>query len=175
MAHDPNISNTRGGPSPLDPNERYVDSTEYSPEAEVDTGGARPDLDMPTGKLIRQRFFKHKLAVISAVFLAFLYLCVPFVEIIAPYDANTRDANHLYAPPQGIHLYHEGSYIGPFVYPTVAQPDLEMFRWEYVENRTEPQKLRFFCSGERYDFWGLVKGDFHLVCPPEDGSGLQFR
>jgi len=170
MAHDPNISKVSDAPSALDPGERYVDSTAYNPDAEVDTGGARPDLDMPTSKLIRQRFFKHKLAVISAIFLIFLYLCVPFVEIIAPYDANTRDANHLYAPPQSVHLYHEGEYIGPFVYPTTAKPDLEMFRWEYVEDRSTPQKLRFFCSGERYEFWGLIKSNFHLVCAPEEGS-----
>jgi len=98
-------------PSPTDPTERYVDGTPYDPTAEADVGGARPDLDMPTSKLIRKRFFKHKLAVISAIFLAFLYLCVPFVELIAPYDANTRDANHIYAPPQSVHLYHEDEYI----------------------------------------------------------------
>jgi len=157
-------------PSPTDPTERYVDGTPYDPTAEADVGGTRPDLDMPTSKLIRKRFFKHKLAVISAIFLAFLYLCVPFVELIAPYDANTRDANHIYAPPQSVHLYHEDEYIGPFVYPTVAKADLETFRWTYTEDRSTPQKLRFFCSGEQYEFWGLFKGSFHLVCAPEDGS-----
>ena len=157
-------------PSATDPDARYIDNEIYHPDAETDTGGARPDLDMPTAKLIRRRFFKHKLAVISAVFLAFLYLCVPFVELIAPYDANTRDANHLYAPPQAVHLYHEGEFIGPFVYPTTAKPDLETFRWNYVEDRETPQKLRFFCSGESYEFWGLIKGSFHFVCPPEEGS-----
>jgi len=163
---------TKGGraPSPIDPGERYVDDAVYDLEAEADIGGARPDLDMPTSKLIRRRFFKHKLAVISAIFLAFLYLCVPFVELIAPYDANTRDAQHLYAPPQGVHLYHEGEFIGPFVYSTTAKPDLEMFRWTYVEDRTEPKKLRFFCSGDDYKFWGLFDADFHIVCPPEDSS-----
>lgn len=157
-------------PSSTDPNERFVDETPYDPAAEVDTGGARPDLDMPTSKLIRKRFFKHKLAVVSAIFLAFLYICVPIVELIAPYDANTRDGDHLYAPPQGIHLYHEGEFLGPFVYPTKAKPDLETFRWTYIEDRTTPQKLRFFCSGEQYEFWGLIKGSFHFVCPPEDGT-----
>jgi peptide/nickel transport system permease protein len=163
---------TKGGraPSAIDPNERYVDDTAYDTDSDVDVGGARPDLDMPTGKLIRKRFFRHKLAVISAFFLAFLYLCIPFVELIAPYDANTRDAVHLYAPPQGVHLYHEGEFVGPFVYPTKAEADLEMFRWTYIEDRSTPQKLRFFCSGEEYEFWGLFKADFHFVCPPEDGS-----
>ena len=84
-------------PSPIDPNARYVDTAPYAPEAEIETGGARPDLDMPTGKLIRRRFLRHRLAVVSALFLAFLYLCIPFVEIIAPYGPNQRDAGHLKA------------------------------------------------------------------------------
>ena len=157
-------------PSSTDPNERYVDETPYDPAAEADVGGARPDLDMPTSKLIRKRFFKHKLAVISALFLGFLYLCLPFVELIAPYDANTRDGNHIYAPPQGIHLYHEGEFLGPFVYPTIATRDMETFQRVYTEDPTRPQKLKFFCSGEPYKFWGLIEGDFHFVCPPDDLS-----
>jgi len=157
-------------PSSTDPNERFVDETPYDPQAETDIGGARPDLDMPTAKLIRKRFFKHKLAVISALFLGFLYLCLPFVEMIAPYDANTRDGHHLYAPPQGVHLFHEGEFLGPFVYPTVATRDMVTFRRVFTEDPTNPQKLRFFCSGEPYKFWGLIDADFHLVCPPEDGT-----
>ena len=158
------------GPSPTDPSARYVDAAPYDPDTETEIGGARPDLDMPTGKLIRRRFLKHRLAVISAIFLAILYLSVPFVEVIAPYDANTRDANHLYAPPQSVHLWHDGAFIGPHVYPTTATPDLENFRWLYEEDRGDPQKLRFFCLGERYEFWGLIEGRFHLVCPPEGGT-----
>ncbi len=30
--------------------------------------------------------------------------------------------------------------------------------------------MRFFCLGEKYQFWGLVEGRFHLVCPPEGGT-----
>ncbi len=153
---------------PIDPNERYVD--ERPDDEVIDTGGARPDLDMPTGKLIRRRFMRHKLAVISGLFLAFLYLCIPFVEIIAPYGPNQRDAEHLYAPPQVVHLFHEGSLVAPFVYPTVAKPDLESFQWKYEEDRTTPQPIRFLCLGEPYQFWGLIEGRFHIVCPPEDGT-----
>ncbi len=157
-------------PSPIDPNARYVDATPWNPDADTDTGGARPDLDMPTGKLIRRRFLKHKLAVVSALFLAFLYLCIPFVEIIAPYDANQRDAQHLFAPPQKVHFFHEGSLVAPYVYATTATADLEKFQWTYTENRSERQNVRFFCLGETYQFWGMIEGRFHLICPPEGGT-----
>jgi peptide/nickel transport system permease protein len=32
------------------------------------------------------------------------------------------------------------------------------------------QKLRFFCSGDKYKFWGLFTSDVHLVCPAKDGQ-----
>ena len=40
----------------------------------------------------------------------------------------------------------------------------------YTPDRTRPQPIRFFCSGEPYKFWGLFDADFHLVCPPEGGT-----
>lgn len=150
--------------------QHYVDPKPYDPDADEDTGGARPELDMPTGKLIRRRFLRHRLAVVSALFLAFLYLCVPFVEVIAPYEANQRQADFLYAPPQPVHFSHDGEFVGPFVYPLTAVADLENFKWDYIEDRTAPQKLRFFCTGEEYRFWGLFDADFHVVCAPEGGT-----
>jgi peptide/nickel transport system permease protein len=51
-----------------------------------------------------------------------------------------------------------------------ADIDLETVRWVYTEDRTDVQPLRFFCSGSPYEFWGLVKGSFHLVCPAEGGA-----
>ena len=40
----------------------------------------------------------------------------------------------------------------------------------YTADTTKPQPLRFFCRGERYEFWGLIEGRFHFVCPPEGGT-----
>ena len=154
-----------------EPGERYLDPDPYDPDVAKEDGGARPDLDMPTGKLIRRRFLRHKLAVVSAAFLAFLYLCVPFVEVIAPYEPNRRDAAVIYAPPQAVHLFHEGAFVGPFVYPLgEGVVDKAAFRWKFEPDTSTPQPIRFFCLGERYELWGLIEGRFHLVCPPEGGT-----
>ena len=40
----------------------------------------------------------------------------------------------------------------------------------YSDDRTEVQKLRFFCSGDTYHFWGLFEASAHLVCPAEGGQ-----
>jgi peptide/nickel transport system permease protein len=40
----------------------------------------------------------------------------------------------------------------------------------YTPDTTRPQQLRFFCLGDSYEFWGLIEGSFHFVCPPEGGQ-----
>ena len=95
---------------------------------------------------------------------------LPFVEVIAPYALTKRHGDFLYAPPQGLHLFHDGNFVGPFVYPYTFKFDLEKFQRTYRVDRSNPQPIRFLCRGGPYTLWGLVKGDFHLVCPPPDGT-----
>lgn len=123
-------------------------------------------------QLIWWKFKRHRVALVSAIFLALLYISLPFVEMIAPYGMTSRHADHLYAPPQPVHLFHEGKFEGPFVYPYKFKFNLETFTRDYVVDRTTPQKLRFFCRGEAYDFWGMGKMNAHLMCPPENGTAF---
>ncbi len=156
-------------PSAVNPAIRYVDAAPYDPEAQKD-GGDRPDLDAPTLLLIRRRFMRRRLAVVSLGFLALLYALLPFVELLTPYGANDRQVSHLYAPPQGVHLFHEGRFIGPFVYPLVPDHDLTQFQRRYVEDLDTPQPIRFFCQGAPYSFWGLFEARGRLFCAPEGGT-----
>ncbi|WP_102867482.1 ABC transporter permease [Pseudovibrio exalbescens] len=121
-------------------------------------------------KIMWWKFRRHKLAVWSGVVLILFYLCVPFAEIIAPYTPNERNNDYLYAPPQTLHLFHDGQFIGPFVYGFTSEVDLETLRWVYKEDPDQVQPLRFFCSGSTYRFWGLWEMDFRLVCAAEGGS-----
>ena len=73
-------------------------------------------------------------------------------------------------PRQSVYLFHEGEFIGPFVYGWTYRLNMENLKREYTEDRTEVQPIRFFCLGDSYDFWGVVPGSFHFVCPPEDGT-----
>ncbi|QGZ36836.1 ABC transporter permease [Stappia indica] len=116
------------------------------------------------------KFRRHRVAVWSGVILILFYLCVPFAEIIAPYSPNQRSNDHLYAPPQTLRLFHEGSFVGPFVYGLKADIDLETVRWVYTEDRQDVQPLRFLCFGPQYRFWGLFDASFHLVCPAKEGT-----
>jgi len=116
------------------------------------------------------RFKLHRLAVISGVVLAVMYLSILVSEVLAPYNLHTRNIDHIYAPPQSLHFFHEGSFKGPFVYGYEFELDLENLRRVYTDDTDEIHQLRFFCLGDEYKWMGLVPGSFHLVCPAEDGT-----
>jgi peptide/nickel transport system permease protein len=120
-------------------------------------------------KLMWWRFRRHRPAVVSMAFLALMYLSTVISEFIAPYDLQTRSSAYIFAPPQQVHLFHEGKFLGPFVYDMKTTRDMETLQRVYTPDRTKPQQLRFFCLGDSYEFWGLIEGSFHFVCPPKGG------
>lgn len=121
-------------------------------------------------KLMWWKFKRHKIAVVCGLFLLFVYLSIAIAEFLAPYSLETRNTKFIYAPPQSVHLFHEGQFVGPFVFGYTSKLDLKTLKRNYTENTSEPQKIRFFCRGDSYKFWGMVKSDVHLFCPPENSE-----
>ncbi len=120
-------------------------------------------------RLMALKFRRHRIAVLSAIVLAIMYAAILAVEVLAPYNLHTRDVGHIYVPPQPVHLFHEGEFIGPFVYALDYKLDLKNLKRTFTENVNKPLKIRFFCHGDKYNYWGLAAGDFHLACPPMEG------
>jgi peptide/nickel transport system permease protein len=120
------------------------------------------------------KFRRHRIAVISMWILAAFYGSILVSEILAPYNLHTRDARHIYAPPQRVHLFHEGRFVGPFVYGYSMRLNEQTMKREFTPDSSKVQPLRFFCRGDAYEFWGMVEWDFHLVCPAEGGTFFLF-
>jgi peptide/nickel transport system permease protein len=116
------------------------------------------------------RFKRHRLAVVCGGVLLAMYLSILVSEILAPYDLHSRHINFIHAPPQTIHLFHRGRFVGPFVYGYDFELDLEDLRRVYTDNPDAIQKLRFLCLGDSYEWLGLIPGNFHFVCPAEGGT-----
>ncbi|MEP2641774.1 ABC transporter permease [Roseobacter sp.] len=152
-----------------DPDGRYVDETPWSDDADL-SALERSDMDAPNWVLVWRKFKRHKLGLISGLFLLISYLMLPIAGFIAPYTPNERSSEYLYAPPQSIKLWHNGTFIGPFVYPTVATADLVDYRWTYETDTTRPMPLQFFCDGDRYNLFGFIPSDTHLFCAPEGAT-----
>ncbi|MER8644153.1 MULTISPECIES: ABC transporter permease [unclassified Mesorhizobium] len=121
-------------------------------------------------RLMWWKFRKHRLALISGIFLAVLYLGILICEFLAPYNLHSRNMDYIYAPPQHVHLFHNGEFVGPFVYGRQMTLDMDTLKRNYIEKHDDVQRLRFFCKGDTYRFWGLIEGDRHFVCPAENGQ-----
>jgi len=121
-------------------------------------------------KMMWWRFLRHRLAVISGVFLLLLYASILVCEFLAPYGTETRDRKASFAPPQALHLFDKGEFIGPFVYGYDFKRNEITLMPEYSANPAKIERLRFFCTGEKYKFWGLFEGRLHLFCPPADAT-----
>ena len=116
------------------------------------------------------KFRRHRIAVIAGAILLAFYASILASEFIAPYDLHTRDTRHIYAPPQSLHLFHEGRLVGPFVYGYRMRLDMQTLKREYTPDTEKIHPLRFFCLGDPYEFWGALPARFHFVCPARGGT-----
>ena len=121
-------------------------------------------------KLMWWKFKRHKIAVVSGIFLILCYLSIFMSEMLSPYSLETRNTKFIYAPPQSVHLMHEGKFVGPFVYGYSTKLDMKTLKRVHTPDKSKVQKIRFFCTGDTYHYWGLIEGNFHFVCPPKDGE-----
>ena len=116
------------------------------------------------------KFRRHRLAVVSGLIILLMYASILVSELIAPYSLHTRNIDFIYAPPQAIHFVHDGRFVGPFVYGFDYRLDMDTLKREYTPNPAKIHPLRFFCLGDSYNYFGMVPGRFHFVCPGEGGT-----
>jgi peptide/nickel transport system permease protein len=124
----------------------------------------------PQWKLVWWKFSRHKVAVFCLLFLLVLYASIFISEFLAPYDLHSRHTDNIYSPPQAVHLFHEGEFIGPFVYGLDYNLNMETLKREYRANPEKVDRIRFFCRGDAYEFWGLFESRLHFACPAEGGT-----
>jgi peptide/nickel transport system permease protein len=151
--------------------EHYVSSAPFEPySAETLTPEQERFYRASQWKIMWWKFRRHRIAVISAVVLLLFYASTLVSEFIAPYHLHTRNAKQIYAPPQQLHFFHEGSFVGPFVYGNNMRLDMDTLRRDYTPDPAQVHRVRFFCFGDEYKFWGLIEGRFHFACPAEGGT-----
>ena len=153
------------------PLRHYVSAAPFDPHSvETMTAEQAKVYQASQLRLMWWKFRRHKLALWSAVFLVLIYGMILICEFVAPYNLHTRNVDFIYAPPQRVRLFHEGSFVGPFVYGRTMELDMETLKRNYTDNTDDVQPLRFFCHGDPYKFWGLIPGSFRFVCPAKDGQ-----
>ncbi len=122
--------------------------------------------------LMYAKFRKHKLAMASAVILIIFYLTAIFGNFIAPQGTEQFDSRYVNCGPTPVHFFHEGKFVGPFVYGLQKERNMETFMYEFSEKSGEIYRIRFFQQGQRggeYKWLGLFESNLHLFEAEEGG------
>ncbi len=158
-------------PKPGAPLEHYVSNAAFDPDQfEAMSAGQQRYYMASQKKLMWWKFKKHKLALASGIFLLLAYGTIIIAEFLAPYGLHTRNVDYIHSPPQAVHFFNNGEFVGPFVYGRKMTLDIDTLRRVYTNNPSDVQPIRFFCRGDAYRFWGLVDSNLHLVCPAVGGQ-----
>ncbi|KQV70422.1 ABC transporter permease [Rhizobium sp. Root1220] len=158
-------------PPPGAPMPHFVSTAHFDPHATEAMTTSQSRIHLASQKqLMWWKFKRHRLALISGIFLLFVYLMIIIVEFLAPYGLHTKNVDFIHSPPQRVRLFHDGSFVGPFVYGRSMSLDLDTLHRSYTDRPNDVQPIRFFCRGDAYKFWGLISSDLHLVCPAVGGQ-----
>ena len=109
-------------------------------------------------QLMRVKFRKHRVAMLSLYLLGVFYFVAIFAEFMVPYDTAERFDDAIYASPTKIHFFDaEGKLTTPFFYSTKSKVDPATFRYVSVTiDETQVNRVRFFAETEPYKILGLV-------------------
>lgn len=105
------------------------------------------------------KFMRRKTGVVSLAILVVLYAGLLLEGFIAPYSPNLKFKTKSFQPPHRLHFFHEGEFIGPFVYEYVQVNPV--FK-EYRTDRAAINRVRFFVEGESYKLFFLFPVTRHL-------------
>ena len=102
------------------------------------------------------KFKRHRVAVASGIFLAALYLMILVCEFLAPYNLHTRNMDFIYSPPQRVHFFSDGQFVGPFVYGRQMTLDMDTLEARATaDDRSQVQPIRFFCRRRQLQILGV--------------------
>jgi peptide/nickel transport system permease protein len=114
------------------------------------------------------KFRRHKLAVASLIVVLLLYLVAAFADFIAPFDPNQTNATFTYAPPQRVHLFHDGAF-APNVTGLAMTLNQESMRREFAPDPENPVFIGFLVPSEPYTLLGFIPMQTKLFGPLDAG------
>lgn len=121
-------------------------------------------------KEVLNGIFKDKFATVAFFVLVFIYFCLFFADIIAPYTKDYTDRELSYVPPSPVYTIDEnGKFSKPYTYNYKREYDENLMQTVFKLDRSKKYYLKFFTSGEEYEFWGLIPMNFHIMTVDNDG------
>jgi len=107
---------------------------------------------MSQSELVRLRFSRHRLAVISLYLLGVLYFMAVFAEFVAPYSPTQYHLRHAYAPPQAVKFNFEHGFHTYALNRQIHPVDLTVL---YERDRSDIVPLRLLPRSEA-KLWNVI-------------------
>lgn len=127
--------------------------------------------------LMARKFSRHKLALVSLFILLFFYVVAIFGNFFAPQGTEQFDAKYVNCKPTPVHLFHEGKWVGPFVYGLKTERDPESYMLMFEDDTQQIYRIKFFAQGEpggEYKLLGLIPSNLHFFEAEEGGKVFLF-
>ena len=135
--------------------EARTDDPNLTPETpEADTGSSFATASQ--WQLVRRKFLKHRLAVVSLFVLGLFYGIAVFAEFLAPNDPLENYSSLPGAPPQRVRLSEDGRLQWPFVYGYKSTMNIETMRFEFEPDPELKFRVGFLVRTEPYKLWGAL-------------------
>ena len=125
--------------------------------------------------LMRRRFLKHRMALVSgSVLLLFYFVGSLFAGFFSTHHTLSRFGDYSLASPQRIRLIHDGRLQRPFVYGLEVTVNPETYRRSYVEDGRTVYPIRFFVRGDEYKLLGVVRSTVRFMGVDQPGTLFLF-
>lgn len=120
-------------------------------------------------QLMWRKFIRSRTAIVGGVMIVLFYLAALLADFLAPYGANQRFIQYLYAPPQALHVdLRQGFYI----HALTRKVDQETLLTTYSPDTARRIPVRFFVHGEPYKLAGIIPSDIHLFGVDDKEMGV---
>jgi peptide/nickel transport system permease protein len=124
-------------------------------------------LNTESGAIARafKRVIKDKVALVSLIILALMYLSVGFADFLAPYSEGWYKRDLASGPPSNVYLLdaETGALTWPYVLKQTRKFNPATYGYEFQPDLSQPYPLQFFKPGEPYHLFGLIESDIHFV------------
>lgn len=116
-------------------------------------------------QLVARRFMRSRVSIIGGLIVTMLAMMAVFAEFLSPNPIDGDNLKDAFIPPNQIRFVDaEGNFSPrPFVYASAITLDPKTFQPTWTEDTTKKFYVQFFVNSWKYDLFGLIPTDLHLI------------
>ena len=124
--------------------------------------------------LMRLRFTRNKLAMVSLFGLIIMYVLVFFGPFIAPNEYQYQNHDYVFGPPSQFALSGPNGGLGLYLYPVTTVLDSANFEFVHTVDFNQTIPVHLFVKGDPYTLLGFINSDVHLFGTDDPAQRIYF-